>query len=188
MTKKPNDSPEQDMLHRKWRLGGDDHSITTTEFEWAIIRFYSAFERSCQQLGSLAGNKNLNFQELVLLHVVSMQHNPQTSTSLARQLNRDDIANVQYTLRKLQGEGLVLKNKEPRGKTYTYDITETGSVIVERYAEMRALLLTEKTNFIDHIDEKLHAANDLLSLLTGIYDDAARISATYSPVTPEESR
>ena len=182
MTKDFTDKPAQDVLHRKWRLGGDDHSITTTEFEWAIMRFYSAFERSCHQLGSIAGNRSLGFQELVLLHVVAMQHHPQTSTSLARQLNRDDIANVQYILRKLQGEGLLVKAKEPRGKTYTYDITKSGGVMVERYAEMRALLLTEKTKFIDNIDDKLHAANDLLSLLTGIYDDAARISATYSPV------
>ena len=59
--------------------------------------------------------------------------------------------------------------------------------MVERYAEMRALLLTEKTKFIDNIDDRLHAANDLLSLLTGIYDDAARISATYSPVESEDT-
>lgn len=186
MTDEQSGRPPQDILHRKWRLGGDEHSITTTEFEWAIMRFYSAFERSCQQLGSIADNRSLSFQELVILHVVAMQHHPQTSTSLARQLNRDDIANVQYILRKLLNEGLLVKNKEPRGKTYTYDITKSGSVMVERYAEMRALLLLEKTKFIDHIDTKLQAANDLLSLLTGIYDDAARISATYSPVTPDE--
>ena len=118
--------------------------------------------------------------------MVAMQHHPQTSTSLARQLNRDDIANVQYILRKLLSEGLLAKKKEPRGKTYTYDITDSGSAMVERYAQMRALLLLEKTKFIDNIDTKLHAANDLLSLLTGIYDDAARISATYSPVTTDE--
>ncbi|HIE86168.1 MAG TPA: transcriptional regulator [Gammaproteobacteria bacterium] len=186
MKDKQSDKPSQDILHRKWRLGGDEHSITTTEFEWAIMRFYSAFERSCQQLASVAGNTNRSFQELVILHVVAMQHHPQTSTSLARQLNRDDIANVQYILRKLLNEGLLVKKKEPRGKTYTYDITKSGSVMVERYAEMRALLLLEKTKFIDNIDTKLHAVNDLLSLLTGIYDDTARISATYSPMTLDE--
>jgi predicted MarR family transcription regulator len=187
MAKNPSTKLSQDALHRNWHLGGDDHSNTQTEFEWAIIRFYSAFERSCQQLGSIASNRSLNFQELILLHVVAMQHHPQTSTSLARQLNLDDIANVQYILRKLLGEGLLVKTKEPRGKIYTYDITDSGNAIVERYAQMRDLLLTEKTNFIDQIDEKLHAANDLLSLLTGIYDDVARISATYSPVEEEES-
>lgn len=186
MANKQSSKTPKDILHRKWRLGGDEHSITTTEFEWAIMRFYSAFERSCQQLGSIAGNRSLSFQELVILHVVAMQHHPQTSTSLARQLNRDDIANVQYILRKLLSEGLLAKKKEPRGKTYTYDITDSGSAMVERYAEMRALLLLEKTKFIDNIDTKLHDANALLSLLTGIYDDAARISATYSPVTTDE--
>ncbi len=186
MTKKKTPDTSNAVLHRNWQLGGDDHAIATTEFEWAIMRFYNAFERSCSQLGSISGTDNLNFQELVLLHVVAMQHHPQTSTSLARQLNRDDIANVQYTLRKLLNTKFVTKKKEPRGKIFTYDITEKGSQCVARYAQMRSLLLTEKTKFIDNIDEKLESANQLVSLLTGIYDESARISATYSPVEPED--
>ncbi len=43
------------------------------------------------------------------------------------------------------------------------------------------MLLTGKTRFIDKIDERLNAANALVSLLTGVYDDVARVSSTYSP-------
>ncbi len=168
-------------LHRNWMLGGDEHTIATTEFEWAMMRLQAAFERSCVQLANLAGKETLSFQELLLLHVVAMQHHPQTSQSLARQLNRDDVPNIQYTLRKLQQQDLVRKRREPRGRIYTYEATESGREFVERYAEVRSLLLTGKTRFIDNIDERLSAANDLVSLLTGVYDDVARVSSTYSP-------
>jgi predicted MarR family transcription regulator len=172
-------------LHRHWMLGGDEHTIATTEFEWAIMRLQAAFERSCVQLANLAGRETLSFQELLLLHVVAMQHHPQTSQSLARQLNRDDVPNMQYTLRKLQEQELVQKRREPRGRTYTYEVTDSGREFVERYAEVRSLLLTGKTKFIDDIDERLSAANDLISLLTGVYDDVARVSSTYSPLDPD---
>jgi predicted MarR family transcription regulator len=147
-----------------------------------MMRLQAAFERSCVQLANLAGRETLSFQELLLLHVVAMQHHPQTSQSLARQLNRDDVPNMQYTLRKLQEQDLVQKRKESRGRIYTYEATESGRKFVERYAEVRSLLLAGKTKFIDNIDERLSAASDLISLLTGVYDDVARVSSTYSPV------
>lgn len=175
-------TPPRDVLHRRWPLGGDEHAITTTEFEWSIIRFFSAFERSSQQLAATAGADDLAFQELILLHVVAMQHHPQTAASLARQLNRDDVPNLQYALRKLQNANLVEKRKEPRGKTYSYAITEPGAAVVQRYAQIRKLLLIAKTKLIDDIDARMSSANDLLGILTGVYDDVSRIAATYSPV------
>lgn len=167
-------------------LGEREHAAATTEFEWSIMRFFVAFERSCLQLASISGSDDLTFQELVLLNVVAMQRHPQTAASLARQLNRDDIANLQYSLRKLEKEQLVTKNKEPRGKTYTYDITGDGMRRVERYAHVRSKLLTSKVDFIEGIDAKMEAAGKLVSVLTGIYDDVARASATYIPTDSPE--
>jgi len=179
---KDNQADDRRTLHRHWMLGQDDHAIATTEFEWAMMRLHAAFERSCIQLANLSGQPAMSFQEAVLLHVVAMQHHPQTSQSLARQLNRDDVPNMQYTLRKLQDQKLVLKRREPRGRIYTYEATEAGRRVVQRYAEVRSLLLAGKTKFIEDIDERLTAATDLMALLTGVYDDVARVSSTYSPM------
>lgn len=172
---------DKDNLHRKWHLGGNEHSVVTTEFEWAAMRFYNAFERYCLQIGGISGSTDLTFHELILLHIVYMQHHPQTASSLARQLNRDDIPNIQYILRKLADAGLVVKNKENRGKTYTFSVTETGEEKLKKYAEIRSKLLVEQTKYIDNIDEKLKDFSHLLGILAGIYDEAGRISSTYSP-------
>ena len=180
------DDPAVDWAHSNWPLGKDHHDIITTEFEWAVMRFFSAFERSCLQLSVTAGARELPFQELVLLHVVAMQHHPQTSQSIARQLNRDDIQNLQYALRKLEKRGLITKSVAERSKTAHYAITATGREAVGFYAQIRAQLLTGRTELVSEVDAKLREATQLLSVLTGIYDDVARVAATYSPIRSDE--
>jgi hypothetical protein len=39
---------------------------------------------------------------------------------------------------------------------------------------------------VSEIDEKLQKATQLLSVLTGVYDDVARVAATYSPMRGED--
>ena len=183
----PSDDSSVDWAHSHWPLGQDPHDVSTTEFEWAVMRFFSAFERSCLQLSITAGSRDLSFQELVLLHVVGMQHHAQTSHSIARQLNRDDIQNLQYALRKLEKRGLISKSLGDRSKTAQYSITPEGHESVRLYAKIRAQLLTGRTELVSEIDEKLQEATQLLSVLTGIYDDVARIAATYGPIRDEGS-
>ena len=180
------DGTSVDWAHSNWPLGKDHHDISTTEFEWAVMRFFSAFERSCLQLSVTAGARELSFQELVLLHVVAMQHHPQTSQSIARQLNRDDIQNLQYALRKLEKRELIAKSIAERSKTAHYAITASGREAVGLYAQIRAQLLTGRTELVSEVDAKLKEATQLLSVLTGIYDDVARVAATYSPIRSDD--
>ena len=183
----PSDDSSVDWAHSHWPLGKDPHDVSTTEFEWAVMRFFSAFERSCLQLSITGGSSDLSFQELVLLHVVGMQHHAQTSHSIARQLNRDDIQNLQYALRKLEKRGLISKSLGDRSKTAHYSITPEGRESVGLYAKIRAQLLTGRTELVSEIDEKLERATQLLSVLTGVYDDVARVAATYSPMRGEDT-
>ena len=183
----PSDDSSVHWAHSHWPLGKDPHDVSTTEFEWAVMRFFSAFERSCLQLSITGGSSNLSFQELVLLHVVGMQHHAQTSHSIARQLNRDDIQNLQYALRKLEKRGLIGKSLGDRNKTAHYSITSDGRECVELYAKIRAQLLSGRTELVGEIDRKLQEATQLLSVLTGIYDDVARVAATYRPIRVEDA-
>ena len=177
-----NDMEPEDSLHEHWELGRTSHDVSLTEFEWTIMRFFNAFERCVLQMANMEaeGSANLNTQEVILLHVVSMQKKPQSSTSLARQLNRDDVANIQYTLRKLSTAGLTEKQKDLRGKTYTYKLTELGLAHVKQYASFRKVLLADRTQDISDIDKKLDDSRRFIGLLTGIYDEVARESPTYS--------
>jgi len=167
-------------LYQNWHLASNEHEAATTEFEWTLLRFHEAFQRFCLQLASTCGLSSLTYQELVILHVIRMQGRPKPVTIIARLLNRDDIPNIQYSLRKLVSQGFISKIKETQGKTFAYAMTDVGKDKLDRYAALRGKLLTEQTATIDKIDEKQVEAGKLVSLLTGIYDEAGRISATYS--------
>lgn len=178
-------------VNRRWHLGNTPHDAVTTDFEWAILRFNEAFQRYCMQVAHVSGLGSLSFPELILLHVIGMQERPATAALLARQLNTDSISNIQYGLRKLMAANLITKAQEGGGKVVTYDVTSRGRELVNLYARVRQTVLTEQTASIENVDGKLADTTRLVSILTGLYDEAARISATYNlvdiPVDPDKA-
>jgi predicted MarR family transcription regulator len=176
----------EEAHHRAWHLARTSHEAISTEYEWSILRYQQAFERWITQLADISGLAELSYTEIVIMHVIRMQNRPKTAASIARQLNRDDIPNIQYCLRKLVKMGLCRKTQESGIKTSTYEVTEKGNTLTDSYAELRREILTNQTKSIDRVDEKLREATQLISLLTGLYDEASRISASYSPLTINE--
>ena len=43
----------------------------------------------------------------------------------------------------------------------------------------------DQSKNIDRVDEKLDETNKLISIMTGLYDEAGRITATYNPAAEE---
>lgn len=180
----PSGENEVDQSYYKgWHLGGTHHDAMTTEFEWAMLRFEQAFQRFMLQVGSMCGLGELSSAELVLLHVIRMQDGPKTAAVLARQLNIDGVTNVQYSLRKLLKMDLVDKIKGGNSKIWMYAVTERAAAMLDDYTRIRREMLTDQTKNIEHIDKKLYETAKLISMLTGTYDEASRISATYCRVT-----
>jgi len=169
-----------DVRFREWHLAATPHDAATTDFEWTIMRFQQAFERWVLELGAVTGMGELSYPENVILHVVAMQRRPKSAAAIARQLNREDIPNLQYCLRKLEKSDLVRKASGNSAKSAVYEVTTEGHRLVTNFARMREEILTAQTRSIDQIDARLRDATRLISLLTGLYDEAARVTATYS--------
>lgn len=165
---------------RAWHLARTPHEAATTEFEWSLLRFQQAWERWVTQLANVVGMGDLSYIEAVVMHVIRMQDRPKTAVQIARQLNRDDIPNVQYCLRKLEKMKLCRKVKQKTPKTFAYEVTETGRQLTDHYADLRRHVLTEQTMIIGQVDSKLREASKLINLLTGLYDQAGQVSATYN--------
>ena len=183
MPNKKQSSNNIDEAHyRYWHLGDSPHEGKLTDLEWCVLRYQQAFERWVVQLGAITGLENLNYIEIQLLNVIRMQDRPKTAASIARQLNRDDIPNIQYVLRKLVRDGLCEKVSTPGSKSTDFAVTEEGKKMTDIYAKVRREILTEQTKNIERIDEKLSEATALLSMLTGLYDEVGRIAASYSPI------
>jgi predicted MarR family transcription regulator len=112
--------------------------------------------------------------------VVRMHNRPKNSATIARMINRDDIPNIQYSLRKLESANLIQKSKEKPGKIFSYSVTGLGRKVTDEYSNIRSDLLMKAIGTISNIDERLEEMTQLMGVMTGIYEEMARSSSTFS--------
>lgn len=165
---------------RAWHLARDTRGELTTSFEFALMQVFEAYQRWAVQAARLVGNPDINYSEVVVLHVVRMQERAKDAATIAKLVNRDDLPNVLYSLRKLVSLGLVEKVKVGSG-TY-FKTTEQGRLETDRFAALRTDLLLKAMAEVANIDSKLETVIALLKVMTGLYDSAARETAVINPV------
>lgn len=175
---------------RAWHLARDERGELTTSFEFALMQVIEAYQRWVVQAARLVGHPDISYNETIVLHVVRMQERAKDAATIAKLVNRDDLANVLYSLRKLASLGLVEKVRVGSG-TY-FQVTQQGRTETDRYATLRDDLLLAAMNQVTDIDGKLEVVNAFLKVMTGFYDGAARETAVINPTAlfppPEEPR
>lgn len=167
------------VLDKKWHLARDDYEVGLTELEFSILRVSAAFERWRSDCMACCLDASLSGADTSVLHVVRMHDRPKSISEIGRLLNRDDLSNLQYGIRKLVNAGLIEKagsNDSKKGVTYV--VTELGCDVTDSFAEFRHELLISLTQSmstdIGHAD-----IARILNLLSGIYDQASCIAATH---------
>lgn len=148
-------------------------------FEFALMAANAAFERYVTQLGLLIGEPELTFNEASLLHVIRMYDRPKDATTIARLVNRDDLANVQYSLRKLVSVGLVKKTRS--GVTAHYETTPLGTEWTERYAALRSRLLVDLMSPEEIDEDMLNELSRRLTRLSVLYESTVRTAGILNP-------
>ncbi|MBL0372801.1 winged helix DNA-binding protein [Rhizobium sp. KVB221] len=171
-------SKATDGIDRRWHLARNDVEIDVTEIEYALMRANQAFERWQTECLETVIDLAASGQENAMLHIIRMHERPKTIKDLARLANREDIPNIQYSLRKLIAAGLVVREGSGRAGV-TYSVTERGREVTDRYAEVRGALLVESIEAVPDFPQKLEEATRTLELLTGIYEQMARVAATH---------
>lgn len=180
--------PGLEPLDRRWHLARDAHEIELTEFEYAAMRFYAAFQRWNEAAVRAAGCAPLTFTEASMLHVIRMQERPKSMSLIANLLNRDDVANLQYGLRKLRSLELIRATGGTNRRNYEYEVTPAGRELTDRIATIATDLVFASTRALADVERKLVASADLMRLMTGIFDEAARVAGTFSPAAPIAAR
>lgn len=170
----------ESRYYRHWHLAKDETELNITELEYGVIRFHEAFSRWIVTIGELTGTSGLKYSEHVILHVIRMQDRPKTTATIARLINRDDMPNVQYSLRKLEGAGLVRKRKEKGSKNFAYEITPAGEAVTNEYAKIRSELLVSNLRALTGVEKRAAETAQMLSIMTGLYEEAARNSASFN--------
>ncbi len=173
-------------LDSRWHLARNPREITVTELEFSLIRATSAFDRWQAECLAAVAHQQLGSTDNAILHVIRLKERPKTTTEIARLLNRDDVANLQYSIRKLQDAGLIERCRAGKRKGTSYRVTQRGMVITEEYAVLRSNLLMNLIPSVERWDEQVQGAKRILDLMRGIYDQAALVLATHRSLREEE--
>ena len=146
-------------------LGRTEREREFLEFEQALICASEAFYRFAGIiLGPEGKTHNLTGHENVILQQLMFLPKPRSVSDLSRFTNRDDISNIQYSLRKLAAAGLIEKVPGTANRALT-------EAMVQR---RRELLIDPSANLKD-VEAQLRAATAAMSLLTGLYDHVSRV-------------
>lgn len=173
-------------LDSRWHLARNEREITVTELEFSLIRATSAFDRWQAECLAAVAHQQLGSTDNAILHVIRLKERPKTTTEIARLLNRDDVANLQYSIRKLQDAGLIERCRAGKRKGTSYRVTHRGKIITEEYAALRSNLLMNLIPSVERWDEQVQGAKRVLDLMRGIYDQAALVLATHRSLREEE--
>lgn len=152
------------------------HSAEMSEFEFGLIVAGNAFHRWVVHCMSAAGLKDLTALDVLVLHHVTHRARDKRLADIAFIMNVEDTHLVNYSLKKLQGLGMVESSKN--GKEVTYASTETGKGYVTRYREIRETCLINALKADDALNHDIGQLARLLRVLSGIYDQAARSAAS----------
>lgn len=159
-------------------LAGTERERVFFEFEQALICASQAFYRFAGLgLGSVGKAHNLTGQENVILQQMMFSPKPRSVSDLSRFTNRDDISNIQYSLRKLTAAGLIEKVPGSNNRDTRYRPTTAGQLLTDELVALREELLIGPSSNISDIEIQLKAAYTALCLLTGLYDHVSRVLA-----------
>ena len=161
-----------------WHLAESPVEVDTTELEFALMRTFEGFGRWQSECLASVSDLAATGPENALLHIIRMNERPKSIKDLARLTNRDDVPNIQYSLRKLIGTGLVLRKGSGRSGV-TYEVTDQGRRVTNDYGALRRRLLLQAVANVPGFSERLAEATRTLNLLSGIYEEISRVAATH---------
>ncbi|GGW25123.1 hypothetical protein GCM10011452_10850 [Gemmobacter lanyuensis] len=162
----------------RWHLAQSPVEVDMTETEFALMRTFEGFGRWQTECLSSVCDLAATGPENAMLHIIRMNERPKTLKDLARLMNRDDVPNIQYSLRKLLAAGLVERKGAGRSGV-TYEVTDEGRRVTEDYGALRRRLLIAAIENLPGFAERLTEATRTLNVLTGIYEEIARQAATH---------
>ncbi|MCC7411273.1 MAG: winged helix DNA-binding protein [Gammaproteobacteria bacterium] len=169
-----------------WHLGRSDREMALAEFEYSLFRVFAAFDRWQMECLAAVANKPMSSTDNAVLHIIRMKDRPKTIAEIGQLLNRDDIPNLQYSIRKLQSAAMIEKYSGDRRRGIAYRATANGRTVTDRYADVRAALLMPLSQPVADWDTQIETTRKCLNLLRGLYEQAAVFVATHRSAQDNE--
>jgi predicted MarR family transcription regulator len=157
-------------------LAGNPHEVAVTRFEQGLICAAEAFYRFYGVLLGREGRAhNISGHDNAILQQIMAASRPLGVTDIARFANRDDVANIQYSLKKLARAGLIAKAGRSSARETSYVVTDLARQWTRHFLELRRQLFTDPSAHILDFDNQLEKSANLLNLIAGFYDHGTRV-------------
>lgn len=147
-----------------------------SELEFGLIVGHNAFARWVVRCMRAAGEPDLAITDVLVLHHVHHRDRGKRLSDICFTLNYEDSHVISYSLRKLQGLGLVSSTKV--GKEMFYAMTDKGRALIARFGEVRGSCLLPSVEGELADGEMLSGIAARLRTLSGLYDQAARAASS----------
>jgi predicted MarR family transcription regulator len=151
-------------------------SMELSEFEFGLIIAGNAFSRWVVRCMAAAGLKDLTSLEVLLLHHVYHRAREKKLADICFMINIEDTHIVSYALKKLVSMELV--QTEKRGKEVVFFTTQLGQDYIQRYREVREACLVASLSKDGSENATLGELAGFLRMLSGMYDQAARVATS----------
>jgi predicted MarR family transcription regulator len=157
-------------------LATTPHEFAVTRFEQGLICAAAAFYRFYGVLLGPEGRvRSISGQDNAILQQIMAARRPLAVTDIARFANRDDIANIQYGLKKLLRAGLIEKAGRTSARETSYVVTELARHWTRDFLTLRRQLFTDPAARMPNFDDQLEKSAHLLNLIAGFYDHGTRV-------------
>jgi predicted MarR family transcription regulator len=176
MTRKPIGTAEGTKLLVSSAHLADGSRPALSEVEFSVTLFVAAYHRWMVRCMAAAGVSQLSPTDVLILHTVRHRDRPKRLADIALVLDIEEIHLATYSIRKLEGLGLVATERS--GKEKVVSITEAGVASCARYGEVREAILVEAVKTTTASEADLSKTATLLRQLSGTYGQAARAAAT----------
>lgn len=166
-------------------LATNTDEVTFIEFELLLWRSSAAFTRWQVDASKCVSRFEMTAYDIAVVHIVRLKNRPKTIIDIAKLLNRDDLPNISYSIRKLISYGLIRKFKEKATskiktkKQASYEITDVGMKETDAFQEIKKNILLEKVKELVESGFDFKPVIRALSVMTGIYDESDRIATVY---------
>lgn len=164
-----------ELSNKVWHLAQTEPEARLSELEFLLWRLFYGFRKWHEDCQSCVSNDDINADEIALVHLIRMRDRPKNVYEIARLMNRDDMPNLTYSLRKLLKLNIIKKSKKTSKREIFYEITEKGKKITERYGEVRREIILKLLKNSD--DKDWETVYRTLSDYLNTYDESSRIAA-----------
>jgi len=158
-----------------------ERAAELSAYEYGLILASNAFDRWTLRCMAAAGHPELGALDVLALHAVNHREREKRLADICFVLNIEDSHTVNYALKKLEKLSLVTRTR--RGKESFYAASAQGQEACRKYRAVREDCLVSAFEAFaggrdGDLNRQIGDAADLLRVLSGLYDQAARAAAS----------